>query len=426
MGIRDAYLSLYVLSIASVMVSMWYTWMIGIRTGGLRSAVKILLLCALNPVFYLLVFWVYSNIISLPFMMAVIYYGICLYQSDGCRREILYGVLESVAAALGFFIRPVVVIPVIALAICAVMYSIKYRKQIKRLLRCTVICAGAFVLCIQLISAINGTYFQFESDGSSPVTHWTMMGSHGEGRFSEEDVNYTGQFATKKEKREATLQKTIENYKKLGIKGFLDFEYKKLIISWAYGTSQISGRLARDMKMTKLYRYLIEGKSDWFDLYCFVFRMVTLLLIALGCASALRGSHINKYQFLYNLSFFGAILFYSFWEVKESYAVPFIPVMLLGAVPGASILEEKICCLTKRRCIKGTRILNAVSLLAMAGICFVLYRGMTEAKISMKDYSIRCNGEGSSTSVGETEDTLTQEFYLSKPINYIVLRAKPD
>ena len=72
----------------------------------------------------------------------------------------------------------------------------------------------SIIFSYNLISQLNNKYFGSISNQNFPITHWLMMSSHGEGLNDPKDVQYTLSFDTKEVKTKATINKTIEHYKR--------------------------------------------------------------------------------------------------------------------------------------------------------------------------------------------------------------------
>lgn len=427
LGIKDIWLPLYLASVAGIMLSTVFTWLVAVRTGGMRAGLKVLMLCTINPVYYLLPFWTYSASFGMPLIMGVLYFGICIWQSKSIRQEICYCTAVALFSVLGYFIRPTSVIPLIALAVCMVMFAAK-RCNVKRMLRCGIVCMFIAVVLFQSISSVTHRYFSTVEAGNFPIGHWLMTASHGTGRCNTEDDTYTDSFETKKEKSSETLKKAAQNYKELGIAEFVKFEYDKMLITWAYGDANLGGRMAQERNIGRLYDWIAGDKDDVFRLYCQAFRMAMLFLIAISCISLLRNRRIDQYNFLFALSLFGGILFYCFWEVKESYSVPFIYIMFLIACYGANILQRNVPIISEMVCSRKQKMVVVSVFAGLMFLCILLYHGLSVVNIKQKDYSVRSASTLTRGGIdtGVSEETIEQEFYARKTFNKIRLYVTAD
>lgn len=428
LGIQDIYAGLQILTAAGVMIAAVFTFLTGVKICGIRGGVKVLTLCVLNPVYYVLALWVYTNVISIPFMMAVIYFGICIYQEKRFGYLAGYCIMEAISSVIGFFIRPTVVIPLIALIICAFLKGCADRKAMYKLLQCSVICVIAGMLIFQSVSSLNDSYFSAVSEGNFPIAHWIMMGSHNDGKHNLKDVEYTKSFGSKEEKEKRALKKTIENYRSRKLSGTVSFLGDKLLFSWGHGDGEeILLKASQDKKQTKLYSWLVGDRQDLFRLYCYSFRIANVFLIMAAIWNLLKKKGIDAYQFMFVLSLFGGILFYCFWEVKGSYTAPFIYIMLLIGMRGGNVLADGVPkwnfqSVTESR----SAIFGAIMIMScMICICMVSYYGMTETDIKRQDKSLYCSRGNSADIVSDDEVAdVSQEFYASKPMNRIVLGAR--
>lgn len=76
LGISDVLFPSYLLNLLAVGASLLLAVLTVIRVRGYRCGAKALLLGVFNPLIYLMIFWVYTNTLSLPFMIGVIYFGV--------------------------------------------------------------------------------------------------------------------------------------------------------------------------------------------------------------------------------------------------------------------------------------------------------------------------------------------------------------
>lgn len=454
MGITDMYTPLLLLNMLCLLAGALLTWLIARKVYGLKAAVKTLLLFTLNPVYYLSVFWVYTNTLSVPFMMAVIYLGICLYSAKHTLSRCVYGVLFGVSTALGYLIRPTSVIPVIAFAVCFLCFLINRRAsgttrraaspqdspsngalhmarntsfQILQwagifaasLLAAGIVYLGANRLC--------DSYFHSVSDGNYPVTHWLMMGSHGDGLYQLDDDRFTLSFGTAEEKKQATLEKTKENYKELGALGTISLMVRKIVIAWSDQYYNLAMRMKQPMRYHPLYAWLVAENSDIFRLYCHSFWLTAVLLSINCCIRQLRRKRIPTVTFLLLLSLFGSILFYCFWEVKPAYSMPFLPLFFLLAQEGSNGLPDgwqKLPAPGNRPAVQWIRKICCLLAVLCLAYSISLFHSMTTEKIEHNNYSIHCDGKSWLKTLSlEDGGTMVQEFHPNAAFNEITLLA---
>lgn len=429
LGVSDVFVPLLLLAVVGMLAATVFMFLIGVRIGGLRSGVKLLLLCVINPIYYVLVFWVYTNVISIPFTVAAIYFGICIYQEKRRKHLVIACVLEAVCVIAGYFIRPTVVIPAIAFVICAVLWALGNKKRAIRLLKCSAVCVVTAAILFKGITALNESYFSEVSQNTYPVTHWLMMASHGDGMHNSADFRYTKQFDTKEERLKETTKKMLQNYREQSTTGLVSFFCDKLMISWSYGDGDdILSRGMQDTRQTKLYSWLLGDRQDLFRLYCYAFRIACVFLIIFALCRLLGKKEMDIYQFVFVLSFFGGIFFYCFWEVKGSYAAPFICIMLLIAMRGGDELSKMVSAAGKKAAEKQYCAVVCVVLACVLSVCLLSYNKMANTEITRRDWIVRCVTGTSAKSIANNDEgtVITQEFFASKPWNRIGLQIRAD
>lgn len=425
MGIQDMYWPLIILSFTAIMTAVVFMYLTGVLLGGIRKGTKILALCVMNPLYYLIVLWVYTNSMSIPFMVAGIYFSLCVYKAGSACRRRVFCVLTAIVAAVGYYVRPVSVFPIIAAAICAFLWGLRSRKNMIRVLKCAVICAVVALILVKGISMLNDMHFSTVSEGNFPPTHWIMMASHKSGYYVKEDVSFTAKFDSYEEKLKATTQKLIENYRKKTLTGLFSFLCDKMLIVWSKGDEWVS--VSQDKKMTPMYSYLVGSQSDLFQAYCYAFRIVTVFLILISIWKLLGKKEIDPAQFIFILALFGGILFYWFWEIKPKYSMPFVYVMLLIAENGAETLAQSSRSMREGLRRRGKTV-AAASLVCALGICVLTYNDIVNSDVVHKDWSWRGQKQSTMQNIlpNEKKVELTQEIYISKPFNRIVVAGNAD
>lgn len=421
-------LALSILATVGILFSVLFMYLIGIRIGGLNKSAKILLLCVMNPIYYILVLWVYTNVLSIPFFMAIIYFGISAYQDPQKGYFYLKCLLLAGCTVVGYFIRATIMIPVIAFAICICLMVVKDIKHIKKCLKGLLFCALIGMVLYKGISSWNESYFSSVSDRTYPITHWIMMASHGTGKNSPADSKYTKSFETREEKVKMTVQKAIENYQQYSLPELLSFEYEKLMVSWGHGDGgDIYSKIIQDTKQTKLNSWIIGDRSDLFRLYCSSFWLANLFSIIVALWHFLNSDRVLKYQFLFPLILLGGILFYCIWEVKASYTLPFIYIMILIAVDGFELVEVKMLSAVKSFQRSRKYISTFVILCSICCVCFMCYDKMVHSEVVLHDWSIRAaEGNASIEWIKEDNVIISQNFYTSKPFNKVEFMARAD
>lgn len=421
-GVEDIYLPFYLINVVCMLISILLAWFITRKMFGFTAATKMLIFSALNPIYYGMTFWVYTCTFSIPLMMLIIYLGICIYKSENLMIKILLSFLEGIVIVLGYFIRPTAIIPFIAIIICAFILCVK-RKEFKKYFVSIIILSTSIVISYYSINQLNNQYFHDLSYQNFPLTHWTMMSSHGNGMADQNDVRYTLSFPTKEEKAKATLEKTIENYQSLGIKGAIQLFGKKMMVTWSDGFSGIDIRFAQDTEFNHIYSFVSGECQGLLKAYSIAFRIMTLLFIVIKVYQTIRNNMDQKFFFLL-ISLIGGVIFYVLWEAKGIYSAPFLLIMFMIAQDGATLLSHY----TFNHMIS----ISKIKKISLISLCFILvfssylYLSLSE-NIEHKDYTIKSVSDSQLETIAlkrGQKGTILQEFYSSKTFNRLSLRVK--
>ena len=108
---------LTLMNAVAILVAIFLMWLILKECVGIRAANKALILCTFNPIYYCLVFWIYSLTFSLPFMMGIVYVAIRIYKCIDIKKEVLLEIFLGILIVVGYELRPTNVFPVIAMVL---------------------------------------------------------------------------------------------------------------------------------------------------------------------------------------------------------------------------------------------------------------------------------------------------------------------
>lgn len=428
LGVTDLYLPLYILNAVALYLGCVFTYLIAKKAFGRKAATMVLLLSAMNPVYYGKVFWVYSNTLSVPFFMGCLYLGVCIFQEQSFRKRMVYGSVLAVLTVCGYYIRPTSVFPVIALAGGFLLYIWKKRRDYGRWTICFAVWGLIATVAFVGVQKVCNLHFGNVEEGNYPVTHWLMMGSHDNGRYNVEDDRYTQSLATAEEKKEATLQCTLDNYQKLGVLGTVELMGVKLISVWSDGYFSMDSRMAQNVQYNPLYSWLVGEDKDCFQLYCQCFWLMVLSLVFLSVLRQNREGARRTIPFMMTVTLFGGFAFYCLWEVKQDYAIPFLYLFLLLAQDGAWWLQYGVAKQHKKRQIHGLRrkICMATGIVFVFFAVFLVQTELRAYAVTQHStYSIRCFGQSWLQDIPlEKENEIVQTFYPEYDFNRITLAAR--
>lgn len=347
-GIKDMFIGAYFLNAVTLMLGAFFTWLVAVKFKGAKTGLKVLMFFALNPIYYLFMFWVYSNTLSLPFMMGLMLLGVTLCENDDIVHRMACAILLGIVTALAYSIRPTAVFPLLAIAIAWMIWGIHsfFQKLIAEKLTqnfgkwlgirigswliVLVIFGATLFSCQNYINSKCDNYFATVKSGNYPLTHWLMMGSHDNGEYTSEDDWFTNSTAPEK-KQEATWNETVNNYKTLGPLNSVKLWLKKTSTVWSDGYFEMDLRLKQTTKYTPLFKYIGGSYRTVLNLYCQCFWIAILSMSVLNVLIKLIKRKIDSFTFINFVTILGGIVFYFFWEVKPAYAIPFVPFFFILA-----------------------------------------------------------------------------------------------
>ena len=381
-----------------------------------KTSTKILVLNILNPLNYFMVFWTYTCAYSVPFVIGILYLAVKLKKSDKNIKTVIYSCLFALVAIICFYLRPVIVIPLIAILICFFMFKEKGHWK-KYLMSFSII----LIVCLGVGALINNSFNRLipqDKNDCFPVTHYLMMGLHNRGGWNSRDVIYTQSRATTKEKKAANIKEIKRTLKEYKVSGLLAHEIDKLPVTWANGSSRYYNFLSQDRNTNNsLNKWVIGDKKDLVAISCNAYRLLIVLFAIFGTFVIIRNKKYDK-LFLVTLTLFGAMLFYLLWESKDVYSYPFLS--LLGFISCLGLCD-KLKDTTKLD--KSVYVLTAI---LICTILFALKYNLTMANSNMKDYRLNVSPASNYGNVDNLllKDTkITQSFDIEGKFNIVAIYA---
>lgn len=298
-----------------------------------RLAEKVLVLCVINPMNYLLIHWTYTCTYSIPIGVAIIYIATVIYKRN-CqlwKKCCLAGTL-GLLITVGYFLRPTALIPFIAVIFCFFMFKENKKKSNTNYLLMILCLVIALTCGFFGLKKINAQY-EDETVQNFPITHWVMMGLSEEGIVNTPDNMFTSQFETTEEKTAANIEEIKNRVQEYGFSGLVNHAMKKLALTWSDGVSEYYSRFAQEKEYSGLYQWMAGEKKDFVILYCQCFRIITLLFATYSVWSQWKNKE-KRFLFLFTLTLLGGMTFYIIWEGKSVYSVPFLPFLCVLSADG--------------------------------------------------------------------------------------------
>jgi len=350
-GVTKVWVPTVILNVFCIDLGIYFTYAAAKNIKGMAVANMTLLLFLLCPTTYLWLTSAYTNTMSFPFLMAILYLGLDRKDSFFHGKTVARLFLLGVLAVVGFFLRPTTVIGVIALAIDYSVHSFRERgergsgagsgssglakrlgKSLAKFALLFFACGITWIGCSRLIDRhVDRERFT----GAFPVAHWVMMGMNEEsqGGFSREDRLYTASFSDLEEKRQADVERLGQRLRHMGISGVGRHFMHKLTRVWALGDDDGISNSMYAYYYPPLFSYFIGGQNAWFVFYMQAFRIAMFFLMGCAVIGQLRQPECQP-LFLYILTFLGAVCFFLIWEAGKRYNVCFNGICLFLMAAG--------------------------------------------------------------------------------------------
>lgn len=392
-----------------------------------QKATKYLFISVFNPLNYVMIFWFYTATYSMPLTVGIIYLAISIWKDCDSHKKINYFKVAVIAiiSVLGYFLRPTVLIPLIAVFIC---FLLVIRINKKLMIRAVTFAAIFLITGVLVYSTVHYQVYKYVEDdsGNFPLTHWVMLGLDKEGRATSEAQFYTASFEGKEAKTEANIKEIKNKLKKMGVGGFLEHLAEKLQVTWTDGTADYVSRARQGTNFGELHSWIFGERDSFFIVFCQMFRVLTLGLAAVCIFVQILNKKYDV-RFLFSLTLLGVIVFYLIWEAKEAYSLPFIPVLLvLSSLGMDDVIEQiekrKVCC-NRKVVVAFIALMEVITL--VIGIRYQV--DFTESIFKWRDTTISSNNAVFAGFVGndETEKVnIKQNFYASKEFNLIEIKCR--
>ena len=420
----DYNLGFIIFNILMIDCSILLLCLIGKKIKGEKFASKLLLFSVLNPLNYFLIHWTYTITYSVPLLLLCVYLALLLKEDEKSKlsRGIL-SILLGITIAVGYYLRPIIVILVIAIGMCFLINIILKKDHLRRYLFSIVIVFLSLVITYIGIGKINNIYID-NGNNTWPVTHWLMIGIHGDGTVSAKDNAFTRSFKTKEKMKEANIKEIKNTLKSYGLVGFGKHSIKKLLVNWYDGSANYYYRMYQDKNNSFIYDITVGNRRDLVVVYCQIFRIVTIAFVIISIFNQLKTNNF-RFEFLMTLSIFGAILFYLIWEVKTSYHAPFLPFLFILSIDGIDKLKEKILVLDYKKLINISFIIIGIFTILLE---IVLCNNFTKKKEYFNYYSVNVlspvTGMNEAMSrVNRDSLTIKQEFISKGQFNNICIKS---
>lgn len=415
-GVSDRFFAVVMVNVIVTFTSHIFVFNALKKLLSIQKATSVLLLIALNPVYYLCLPWVYTCTYSLLPMSVILN---LIAQIARCKRKFLisvYSVLMGAVAVIGYLIRPTAIFFLIAFVVCGVLYILKRKDMIKR--ACIVGLCVIIGFC-SVFAVMNECIEAYVEDGSKhfPLTHWIMLGLNKTGQYDRADYIFTSQYVNTDEMRKGNIEEICRRIKDRGIVGTAAHAIKKLGITFSSGGNNCYRRTSKDCTECSVYDYIYGEKRNAFMLYAQGFRFATLILACVSIWHQIRKR--NDVMLLFSVTLLGGMVFYILWEAKAEYSIPFLSAILILAADGTEHIS------LHNTSKKLRKLLYIVSALFIC-VSIVGYVPYVKQEMSFTDYSLDYGSDTLLCDYPKITDNgkLTQIFYAAADINTVELSTK--
>lgn len=363
-GITHVVIPNIVLNIFCVDIGIYITYRTAKRLRGIGFANWVLLLFLLCPTIYVWLTTVYTNTISFPFVMAVLYLALWLRHENLTVKNIIKCILLGVMMAVGYWIRPTTILPILAMILFAAVQFFKdpilvksgerrcvnpkwnlrhkasgRRNTIVKAVLVVAVFAVTFTACGKLVDRhVNSD----QVTGSFPVTHWLMMGLNQKsyGGYAREDEAYTESFPTKDMKTRADITRAKGRLHQLGVIGVVRQMGTKMLRVWAMGDDDSLPKASYASDFPVLYEYVMGNDCGAAVIYTQAFRVCIFVFLLFCVIRQIRRRDCEE-MFLFTLTFLGAVMFFILWEANRKYNICFMGVYLMLMAEGGRYASAK-------------------------------------------------------------------------------------
>lgn len=420
------------LNVVFIDLSLLFTYFTAKKLGGHKYADTVLALLLICPTTYVWLFWTYTNTLSLPFTMGLI----LLFLYTKCKQEtlpnLLLGAGMGILAAIGFHIRPTIIITVIALCVSR-LFFLKQTNAFygKRALAWCATFGLCFLLSCCTLTAITTKHLQDPArTGEFPITHWLMLGLSDDGRYNFDDVDYTMLYETKEEKQVANIEEIKKRLTSRSPKELFLLGCKKLYNVFGDGADQYTQQDTYQEHQTKWFEILYGSKNSLPRLYCKMFRLLEIFLLLACIVHTIHTKYTAHYVLLVN--YLGAMLFFLLWEANKKYNISFEWILLLLCTDGIHAIFSQIKYLVNKQ--HGTRRLLsnygivkviAATLLLLSITFLYSEKGYTTEQFPTikKAAVIRTGKYNDISQLDPTYKTFEQTFETGFSFDHLLIRA---
>lgn len=331
------------LNITVILASIGLGSRVAKKVMGNKAAAAYLVMFALFVPYYINASRFYTDTLTLPFPLLAIWLYLKIREEGSFRKKAWLAAVLGSSLCIGFLLKGSCIVVGVAIIVHSLLTA--FNKKTWAGIALALVCfIGINAGWSYIVRHNDWVDMSREDELTFPVQHWIMMSMSGNGGFHQDEFDYTYSFGTKEEKAEADMERLMEKIEGYGgLGGFLNFEFKK--IAWTWGDAKFAQQAHLNwMQNDTVLSEFIEKDGKYhtaFYLYTSVFILVLYLFFF---ASIARGMFSRpQAAALINITIFGVLLFFAFWETKSRYLLNFTPMFFLCGIDGLkAVLAVKV------------------------------------------------------------------------------------
>ncbi len=409
-----------------IAITAFFVFMTSKKLKGDKFGLLTLIFFVINPIFYLYASYYYTDTLCMPFAIISIYLFICANESRNIKNRVILSVISGLVLAFGFKIRVIVGIVLIGIML-AVFFQ---KKEVKSRIIIFIFMLLGF-LCGLLSYKIIAKNFETvrNKDLEFPPTHWIMMSVNEktDGRFNNDDYNYTFNAGNYEKKIEKNVKRTILRIKNMGLSRLFELQKKKLEVNWSNGDYEFNNKFYDIEEMNDLYEFIVGNRKVFLIYYLQICKAILYVMFTIAILDEIRKE--KNYKFIF-ISVFGFFLFYMIWEVGRRYSLSCMPIMILLFSIGIERLEQvlkikqikldtdktKIIDFKKAiRYVCITILISTICLLVINADKYCIHKNIEYDKIAMQ-----LNSYNTYNDIANNE--IEQEFIADKKFNSVSIK----
>ena len=293
----------------------------------------------------------YSDTLGMPFPI------LCLFLSLYIKNKYLKYLLCAFSAAIGYLLKPTVII--ILIAMCIVEFCKIFADLVKGKFQYKSIVALMLAVVLSLLSA-NGikafVYYIDETEFNESIEfsmeHYFMMGTNVEanGGYASEDVALSYSFSDTQQRKENNIDIALARIKEMGPIEYAKHLIRKNISTYNDGTfywgkegTFFNITFEREGKLHEVFQNLYYPNEKNFKKFCSAEQIIWFYVLICICFCFLSPKSYG--EILISISLIGVSVFLLLFEARSRYLLIFSPLYITLASIGIrkfSLLTKKV------------------------------------------------------------------------------------